>query len=60
MDDARESNFDRILRDLERSRALLKQSPEPDAQRELERLIRNAEDRLREMEEKRSSDGARG
>jgi hypothetical protein len=53
MDDAGESNFDRILRDLERWRALLKQNPEPDAKREIERLIRNAEDRLREIEEQR-------
>jgi F0F1-type ATP synthase membrane subunit b/b' len=53
MDGIDPNDSDAILRDLERRRDLLKQDLEPDARREVERLIRQAEDRLREMQESR-------
>ena len=54
MDDGtHEDNLDAILRDLERWRDLLKQDLEPDARKTLERIIREAEDRLREIESAR-------
>ena len=52
MNDTDHDNLDAILRDLERWRDLLKQDLEPDARKALERLIRGAEDRLREIDRK--------
>jgi hypothetical protein len=54
MASASRDKVDALLRDLEGMRDLLKQNDlEPDARRGLERLVRGAEDRLRDIEENR-------